>query len=83
MAESDAAVSRLMKEAGVTAQDLKAASAATRGGNTMIVTRPKTNSKRLVNMQQTNDAARKGKLDPVLAGIRKSAGRYSSPAGQK
>ena len=42
-----------MKEAGVTAQDLKAASAATRGGNTIDSDAAEDQLKRLVNMQQT------------------------------
>ncbi|MEC8728220.1 MAG: Clp protease N-terminal domain-containing protein, partial [Pseudomonadota bacterium] len=66
MAKSDAAVSRLIKDAGVSAQDLKAASAATRGGKTIDSDAAEDQFEALSKYAtDLTDAARKGKLDPV------------------
>ena len=82
MAESDAAVSRLMKEAGVTGQDLKAASAATRGGKTIDSDAAEDQFEALSKYAtDLTDAARKGKLDPVIG--RDQEIRRADRAGQE
>lgn len=67
MAESGAEVSRLMKKANVNADALKAASAATRGGKSIDSDAAEDQFEALSKYAtDLTDAARKGKLDPVI-----------------
>ncbi|MDA0307429.1 MAG: ATP-dependent chaperone ClpB [Proteobacteria bacterium] len=67
MAESKSSVAEIMKAAGVTAQALKAASSATRGGKTIDSDAAEDQFEALSRYAtDLTDMARKGKLDPVI-----------------